>query len=627
MSLLFGSWAAGSSHDDPDDLARCAAALGRYPGIGRVREIHDDHGFLAHGQAIVTPEDRYERQPSLHGDGRFVLAVDGFLANRGELTGALPPIAGDALPDSAIVAAALLRWGDDALDRLHGDFALAWWDRADRRLLLACDRVGGRPLFYHAAEGRLVWANLVASLFVHPSVPRVLDADMVARAVLPHAPDLERTCFQGVRQLLPGHKLVWTPTGMQVSRYWRLDPSRRIRLRRDEDYVEAARELLDKVVGEALRAEGPLLAMLSGGLDSSGVAATAARLIAPGPLHTVTLRPDPAGALPPCSPGAFQDEWSHAQAVAALHPNMIAHDEAARLEPIEDLLRAHMALNGRPPVHLMAATWMDGVWRVSRTLGAKVVLGGLSGNATLSASARPRMLRPALADLPAAVMDALWDSRGGRWRVSLKRLLRTLPPDGPAWMTNTALRPEISGRIGIKAIQRAFMTGDSEAPWRQRGRMRLMERTWMGRTMIAPLRLRRGAELRDPLGDVRFMEFCLAIPPDQFTRSGRDRFLARRVLADRLPPQVAREQRKGRQGAEWFDWLTQSRPWLAAELDRIEASSLGRELIDTPRLRAILDDWPADAAEAEPHYHRLANILGRGVGLGNYIRWAEGSNF
>ncbi len=65
---------------------------------------------------------------------------------------------------------------------------------------------------------------------------------------------------------------------------------------------------------------------------------------------------------------------------------------------------------------------------------------------------------------------------------------------------------------------------------------------------------------------------------------------------------------------------------MAAELDGIEASALGRALIDVPRLRAILDDWPADAAAAERHYVRLMHTLGRGLAVGGFIRWAEGSN-
>lgn len=619
MSLLFGSWTAESSSGEPDELERCSVALSRYPGIARARSFSDDRCFLAHGQGVSTPEDRLEAQPSLHAEGRFVLAVDGFLTNRDELIGALDlPGAG---ADSALVATALLRWGEAALEKLHGDFTLAWWDRRERRLLLACDRVGGRTLFYHATERRLFVANLLANLFVHSAVPRALDPDAVARFAFAYSLDLERTCFKDVRQLLPGHKLVWTPSsGARVSRYWSFDPSRRIRMRRDEDYVEAARELLDRVVGEAMRAEGPSVAMLSGGLDSSAVAATAARLLAPVQIHTVTLRPETGAPLPPCSPRVFQDEWPHAQAIAAMHPNMVARGERPAFEPIGDCLRTHMAYMGRPPVHMLPLVWMAPVWRAARDLGAKAVLSGQSGNATLSASARPVSMRPAPADLPAAVSDALWTAWDGRRLKPLKRLLR------PLGLPATALRPEAAERIGLADIYETFATGERQAPWHARARLRLIERTWIGRSMTAPLALLRGVEMRDPLGDVRLAEFCLALPADQFTRGTRDRLLARRVLTDRLPPQVTQDRRIGRQCPEWFDWLSRNRPWLAAELDGIDASATGRELIDVPRLRAILDDWPADAAAAEPHYGRLMTVLGRGVGLGAFVRWAEGAN-
>jgi len=524
-------------------------------------------------------------------------------------------------PDSAVFAAALLRWGEAALGRLHGDFALVWWDRREKRLLLACDRVGGRTLFYHATDRRLFAANLLANLFVHPAVPRTLDPDAVARFAFTYALDLERTCFEDVRQLLPGHKLVWTPSsGARVSRYWSFDPSRKIRMRRNEDYVEAAREVLDQVVGEALRVEGPPVAMLSGGLDSSAVAATAARLLAPSQVRTITLRPEADVPLPPCSSDVFQDEWPHAQAIAEMYPNILARAERAAFEPVGDALRTHMAYMGRPPIHMLPLVWMAPVWRAARDMGAKAVLSGQSGNATLSASARPALLRPALADVPAAISDALWTAWGGRRLKPLKRLLR------PTGLPTTALRAEAAERIGLPDVYETFATGDRQAPWHARARLRLIERTWMGRAMTAPLAYLRGVEMRDPLGDVRLAEFCLALPAEQFTRGTRDRLLARRVLADRLPPHVTQDRRIGRQCPEWFDWLSRNRAWLAAELDGIEASATGRELIDVPRLRAILDDWPANAAAAEPHYGRLMTVLGRGVGLGAFVRWAEGAN-
>lgn len=579
------------------------------------------------------------RRPSAHGDGRYLLALDGWLADPDGLRADLGPDA-ETMPESGLIAAALARWSDAALDRMHGQFAIAWWDMAERRLLLACDRTGGRTLFFHRTPGRrLSFAGTVGMLQSDPAVPRVVDPLAVARAGLGISHAGGRTCFVGIDQLPAGHKLVATPDSMAVERYWRLDPHRRVRFRRDEEYVEAARDLLDRVVADHLRGAGPVVAMLSGGLDSSAVAATAARLAAPETVRTLTMRPDPQARRPVPGQSAFQDEWDLARATAALHPNIRAEATPARLDSVEDLLRTHMPLTGRPPVHLLAGAWFEALWNRARAMGAHSMLGGRAGNATLTATAIATRVRPAtLADLPGALADGLARFRRSPGRRAAEGALRGLAPPWagpwlrrmtgrpPAWQAITGLSPDAADGIDADGIWHDAVAGDAGVPFRLRWRLACIEQTWLGSSLYSPLRLRRGVEYLDPLGDVRMAEFCLALPHDQFTRGRQDRFLARRVLADRLPAEVLTETRRGRQLPEWHDWMTRLRPWMAGELDRLDRSSLGRELVDVPRLRASLDNWPTDADAAEPRYHEMMDALGGGVALGVFLRWAEGGN-
>lgn len=607
----------------------------RFPGVAPLRH-HVAPGFLiAVGQGLETPQSHHEMQPSHWAEGRFVLAFDGWLGNRDDVARSLDLPDIPTRPDSDVVAAALSRWGEDALSRLHGDFALAWWDCRDRRLLVACDRTGGRTLFFHTDGPGLVFASVLPALFAHPAVPRVLDAEQVGLLSFSLDPPRGPTCFRGIRQLMPGHCLLWDGDGGRERRYWRPDPARRIRYRRDDDYVAAGREILDRVVGEAARVDGPLVCLLSGGLDSSAVAATAARLTAPAPVHAITFRPDPTAALPSPSVFGFEDEWGHAQAVAALYPSMVHHAAAAVSDNPEDRLRDWFRLTGRPPFHLLAPSWGGPGMDKVAALGARTVLIGLAGNATLSASILPVALQGRLGDLPAV----LW---GAALTASLSQpvlpYLRSVAPEGPRelwqramgrwpwWRRQQALRQEAVDRLQVRRRWRDFVQGDPAASWGQRGRLRLLERTWWARSCLSPLRFGDGFSQRDPLADVRLAEYCLAIPSSQFTRWGRDRHLARRVLADRLPPQVAEERRRGIQSAHWHDWMTRLRPWLESEVDAIADNPLAADLLDVGRLRAILARWPADADSAQRHQSDIMIVLGRGVAIGNFIRWAEGRN-
>jgi asparagine synthase (glutamine-hydrolysing) len=181
--------------------------------------------------------------------------------------------------------------------------------------------------------------------------------------------------------------------------------------------------------------------------------------------------------------------------------------------------------------------------------------------------------------------------------------------------------------LGAEQIWRAGGLEDvTSIPFRLRWRVRALEQTWRRSGMFSPLQYRRGVEHRDPLGDIRMVEFCLALPLDQFTRGVEDRWLARRVLADRLPAGLLAEKRRGFQCAEWYSLMSPLRPWIAEHLDRLDRSTMGRELVDMPRLRASLADWPTDADAAAPRHVELAQTLGRALNIGIFLRWAEGGN-
>lgn len=630
--------------DDP-----CLVSLSSHLGGVRTYSNRDGACLLALAGTSVVGEGVC--RPTAHADGRYILALDGWLADRTGLIAALGPEEGGAATDNNLIASALLRWGDAGLDRLHGQFAIAWWDRSEQRLLLACDRTGGRTLFYHQSPSgaELRFASAIGVLLADPAIPRQIDPMALAGISLygsfgfnPRTA-VNTTCFAGIDQIVAAHKLVMTRNSIRVEPYWRLDHTRRIRFRRDGDYVDAARELLDRVVADNLRGlgpqgQGPIVSMLSGGLDSSAVTTTAARLVAPGPVHSLTARSDPATPALGSGDRWFTDEWPHAQATAALYPNIRAELCQGQFEPVEDWLRRQFRWTGRPPVNLIAGIWYQQLWCRVRELRAPALLGGRAGNATLTASALSTFVHPdRLGDWPSALADAWAHVRYTPDHRTLLNVLRGLVPrsakkwlraagHSPPWLRRTGLSPAYRDMADVDNVWAAQVAGIGDAPFRRRWRIMLMESNWHRSSLFSPMRHVHGFEYRDPLGDVRMAEFCFSLPDDQFTRGRQDRFLARRVLDDRLPASVVTERRKGRQLAEWHDWMTRLRPWMRTELDRLDDSALGREMIDLPRLRATLDNWPDDAATAEPRYLELTDALGGGIGLGMFLRWAEGSN-
>ena len=180
--------------------------------------------------------------------------------------------------------------GDDFVQHLNGQFAIALWDARARRLLLARDRTGIRPLFHTEARGRFLFASEVKALFALPEVERRLDARALAEICTYWSPLAPRTIFAGVSSLPPGHVMVIADGRQQVHRYWDWqfpEPSRATQ-RSEAEHAEELRALLIDATRLQLRADVPVGAYLSGGLDSS-IVTSVVRNFTDTPLRTFSL--------------------------------------------------------------------------------------------------------------------------------------------------------------------------------------------------------------------------------------------------------------------------------------------------------------------------------------------------
>jgi asparagine synthase (glutamine-hydrolysing) len=182
--------------------------------------------------------------------------------------------------------------GERFVEHLNGQFAIALWDSTARRLVLARDRAGIRPLFYREQDGRLAFASEVKALFALPGIERRLDPRALAEICTYWSPLAPRTAFAGISSLPPGHVMVAEEGRLRVSRYWDWSfPESRSEIdagRTEEDWAGELRALLVDATRLQLRADVPVGAYLSGGLDSSIIAAIV-RNFTDTPLRTFSL--------------------------------------------------------------------------------------------------------------------------------------------------------------------------------------------------------------------------------------------------------------------------------------------------------------------------------------------------
>ncbi|MER5463006.1 asparagine synthase (glutamine-hydrolyzing) [Streptomyces sp. NPDC002668] len=167
--------------------------------------------------------------------------------------------------------------GEDLVEHLRGMFAFAIWDAARRRLLLARDRVGKKPLYYRQAGASLAFASELKALVADPSVSRELDPVALHHYLTYQYVPAPWSIYLGIRKLPPGHLLVWQDGEARLRRYWKLDFTPRP-VGSEREAAERARQLLLDATRVRMVSERPLGAFLSGGIDSSAVVAAMARL-------------------------------------------------------------------------------------------------------------------------------------------------------------------------------------------------------------------------------------------------------------------------------------------------------------------------------------------------------------
>jgi asparagine synthase (glutamine-hydrolysing) len=643
MSALAGRW---NFDGNPEAAASCRRMLAAQEIYGPHDVAQWDDGGIALGRRLfrLLPEDAFDRQPLAGGGGRYRLVADLRLDNRDELARdiGLDPLAAKGMSDAAILLAAWERWQEAVFDHLFGDYAFALWDGRDRRLIVARDPRGAKPLHYHLGSGFLAFASMPKGLHALDDVPYGPDEIRIAED-LALVPDYgPSSFFKDVNRVEMGHVVIVTASGVTSRSHW--EPRRDIlKLASADDYAEALRHHLDRAVETRLRGAGnQVAAHLSGGMDSSAVAGTAARLMAPSGGKVVAFTSVPReGYVGP--EDILWDEGPLAAATAALYPNM----EHVLVRPngrgTMDQLDRNFFLFEQPNLNTCNMLWADAINDEARDRSLAVLLTGDCGNLTISYNGREllpqlaahghwlRLLREGR-----ALVNAGWYGWGGV-------LAGAIGPWMPAAIWNACrslARKEYNGVERYSAMKREHWTAlDIDRRLRANGvdpsgrpkkdgmesrlgYLRGIDRGFFSKGTLGGW----GIDLRDPTADRRLVEFCLSVPMDLYLADGQPRALAVRALADRLPHRVLAERRRGWQAVDWHEGLTASRARLCEEIDRLGNVPSAADMLDLGRLRNLMDQWPDKGWHTPETTFDYRSALIRSAVNGHFLRKASRSN-
>ncbi len=262
-----------NSTERKENLLRRMLGFIRHRGPDAFGIYTDTHAGLAHARLSII--DLAGGDQPIHNEDRTVWIVyNGEVFNYPELRESLESRGHQfyTRTDTEILVHLYEDRGPDMFDDLNGQFAFALWDERRHQLLLARDRLGIRPLFYHRKPGRLIFGSEIKALFADRQVPRALNPAAIADVFTCWAPLGSSTAFEKVEQLPPGHFAVFSKQGMTVQPYWRLSFDRSaVNERSLDDLTEELSDLLYDAARIRLRADVPVGAYLSGGLDSTTI--------------------------------------------------------------------------------------------------------------------------------------------------------------------------------------------------------------------------------------------------------------------------------------------------------------------------------------------------------------------
>jgi asparagine synthase (glutamine-hydrolysing) len=506
----------------------------------------------------TTKESRREEQPCVSPSGA-VITWDGRLDNRADLIGDLCNSLSVDSTDIAVVSAAYERWGANCLGELIGDWALSIWNPQERSVLLAKDPIGTKHLYYSFDDKHLAWSTILDPLVLFGGRSFAICEEYIASWLAMMHPAGHLTPYVDIHSVPPSYLVMLRP-GKQgvrqtVRKYWEFDPAKRIRYRTDVEYEEHFRSVLATAVRRRLRADRPVLAELSGGLDSSSIVCMADLVIAGGKaecprLDTITWYDE-------SKPN--WGEFPHFTRVEERRGRVGHHinagaltDDHSQMPFGTEFLSNCFASTPIPNSHQSDFFRLNAEY--VRSGGYRVTLSGVGGEVTGDGVPTPtpefqnllvraqfltlsRQLKAWAAKMRAPQLPLLWDALREFFPLTIWGVPGHVSP-AAGWLlprfvrrNHAALRCR-SFRVKVFGPLPSFQHN-----------LRALD---ANRRLFALYTLQKEllSEVRYPYLDRDLLEFMYAIPREQIVGVGQRRFLMKRALVGIVPDEILKRKKK-----------------------------------------------------------------------------------
>jgi asparagine synthase (glutamine-hydrolysing) len=547
-------------------------------------------------------------------DGDTVVAFNGEIYNHLEIRAELEALGHKFRShcDTETVLRAFLEWDTACFSRLRGMFAAALWCESANRLVLARDRVGIKPLYYCRRAGNLYFGSELKAILEHPGAPRELDVQALDTYLSVNYVPGSRTLIQGIEKLPPGHFLEWRPGRTRIEAWWKLPaaPPRRRSL-------GEAKEELDRLLGDSVRehmvSDVPLGVWASGGLDSSTILHYAAAHC-PGRLKTFSVS----------FAGRSFDESRYFREVARvygtdhhefdLNPNV---ELPSAIEEFAYYSDEPSADAGALPVWYLSRMTRRHVTVALSGEGADELFGGY---VTYLADRLARPFRLAPAPFRRVLRRGLdrympvTDEKIGL-EYKLKRWIdgSFLHPDVAHFFWNGTFSPEQLRRLrpdtggsGLRALAERLAV---DVPGVERY-LRIDQNYYLPDDILYKtdrMSMAHSLEVRPPFLDHRIVEFAATLPASLKIRGGKQKYILRELMCDRLP-RVVLERSKTGFDIPAHDWFRG--PLRALLMDTLTPQAIrDARVFDASAIRSLISDHMDRTTNAGYHLWGLLTLF------------------
>lgn len=540
MSVQAGIYNLDKKPVDKHFLEYASKELSEYAPDGESIYVDQSLGLL-YRPLHTTTESQFQHQPYTTPKGGL-MTWDGRLDNRDELIDLLSTGISSELTDVEIVADAFDRWGTEAFSKLVGDWSLVLWNAINRELFLARDFMGTKPLFYCVQPEQVLWCTHLLPLVQHCRKLTISD-DYIAGFLASH-PDAELTPYKEIRSVPPASFICLKGGRFTTHNYWRVDPNE-IHYKTDAQYEEHYRHLLRQAVRRRLRSSVPILAELSGGLDSSSLVLMADELLASDNanvprLETLSYHD---------SREPEDDDLAYIQLLEQVRGKKgVRLDLAGGGDSFSLDYTSFVACPG-----FGKRTELDSQLQLLiRSSGFRVSLSGLGGDEinaqtlNISVLVADHFMHYEIAKACKELVQWSLQSRRPWIQLFWRSIVQMMPrPLNIRFMSDYRKLTWIDSQFAREHEIAARQLHAVNEPWVCTPALRDWSRTITSLRNAVALGRPSPLEKRYPYLDRTLLEFMMNIPLNQLLRPGERRSLMRRALKDMLPQEILERKTKG----------------------------------------------------------------------------------